>query len=218
MICVEDIDRNLEMRDCGNQVVKGIYGEGWLFRQSEFKLSVPVKWTSEISKPLNGTKMFNGLKERISGSGAKLAKIIVPSRTAFSGTKTEFSPGTYENTFTKTVSFVLLNQGPVVAQKMIYPLANYNDWVIILQRKDDGDTPGFVAGAFEVYGAEQGLKLTEAASEPWSDDTRGGWQVTMQEDGAKYPGIYFLGDGSGNQGRYQLQQFFNGLSYGSDEQ
>lgn len=211
MICVEDIDRNLAARGCDNPIVKGLYSEGWLFRKKYFVMS-RSNYSTDYGKLLNECFVRWGFKPANEGQEEKASKIIVPSRTPFAGTKTEFSPGTYENTFTKTVSFVLLNQGPVVAQKMIAPLAEFDDWVIILHKRDVGENKSVHAGTLEVYGFEQGLKLTEAASEPWSDETLGGWQVTMQETGAIYPGVYFCGDASGQEERAWISEL-NKYSY-----
>ena len=43
---------------------------------------------------------------------------------------------------------------------------------------------------FEVYGFEQGLKLTASARDLNSDDTDGGWSVTLQEQQASSSGIF----------------------------
>jgi hypothetical protein len=120
-------------------------------------------------------------------SGKKPYKLIVPPRTPFSGTKTEFNQGTYINTFNHTVSFVLLNSGPD-ASKVADCLAN-GEYVILLESK----TPDSKAH-WEVYGLRQGLQMSSATREPWNDDTRTGWSFEMQESGSSSAGDWVIDD------------------------
>lgn len=188
MICYEEVVRNINRRPCDNPLVKGIYGQGWLIKRKD------VSWTWSVA-PTENYGNYSIISALAPAAGKKFAKVLVPERTAFQGTKTDFAAGTYENSFTNTAAFVILNQGPIIAQSIIYPLAN-EDWVLVFQRKDNGENSAFQCGSLQVFGLEQGLRLSEGSSEPWSDETRGGWSVTMQETGARLPGVYFKGDTS----------------------
>ena len=76
---------------------------------------------------------------------------------------------------------MVLDDGPDVRGNIIDALAN-GEFVAALENKykgmgktNKGDC------AFQVYGFYQGLKATEMADGKYSEDTHGGWTITMQE-------------------------------------
>lgn len=117
-------------------------------------------------------------------------RIVALGAQPFNGTGTAFAAGTYRNTFTNTFSFVVLDDGPDVRGNIIDALAN-GEFVAVLENKykgmgktNKGDC------AFQVYGFYQGLKATEMADGKYSEDTDGGWTVTMQETKTPKSGLY----------------------------
>lgn len=121
-------------------------------------------------------------------TGAKGYKIVVPEGTPFNGTKIEAVVGTYSTKWNKDVAFVILNSGPDVTGDIIDKLAN-GKFVIVLENVFGGTDS---KNKFEVYGFEQGLKMTAGARDLYSDDTDGGWSVTLQEAGAPTSGIFLF--------------------------
>jgi hypothetical protein len=173
MACEKYIDSNIES-GCSS-VNAGYERQGYIINRSHIDLT-KVQYDADYE----GIVTSMPLK-----SGKKAYKLIVPPRTPFSGTKTEFNQGTYVNTFNHTVAFVLLNSGPD-ASKIADRLAN-GEYVIILESK----TPDSKAH-WEVYGLRQGLQVSSATREPWNDDTRTGWSFEMQESGSNSAGDWAL--------------------------
>lgn len=106
--------------------------------------------------------------------GAKKAyKITQSGKQPFNGTQQEMAEGTYQNTITNTVQFVILAQSADTAAD-VFALAN-GEYVAIIPDKQ---------GNYQVYGYETGLRCSGAVRELYNDDTLAGWQITMVEEGA----------------------------------
>jgi hypothetical protein len=175
MACEKYITSNIESGCSADNA--GYERQGYIINRSDIDLE-KVSYDAD----------YNGIVTTLPLlSGKKAYKLIVPPRTPFSGTKTEFNQGTYINTFNHTVAFVLLNSGPD-ASKVADILAN-GEFVILLQSKTKS-TKSF----WEVYGLRQGLQMSSATREPWNDDTRTGWSVEMQESGSSSAGDWATDD------------------------
>ena len=82
----------------------------------------------------------------------------------------------------------MLNSGPDVSKNIIDQLAN-GRFVFIFENKYAG-TDG--KNTFEIYGLEQGLTASEMTNDKYSEDTDGGWAVTLVEENAPSSGIFFF--------------------------
>lgn len=120
--------------------------------------------------------------------GKHAYKVVVPGNTPFTGTQAAMTTGTYRNKFTKTASIVVLNSGPDVASKVIDQLAN-GRFVFIFENKYQGADK---KNTFEIYGLEQGLAASEMTNEKYSEDTDGGWAVTLEETNAPSSGMFLF--------------------------
>lgn len=107
-------------------------------------------------------------------AGKQTYNIVQSGKTPFSGTQQELQEGTYINTYTNTVQFVILNQGTTTAEQ-VFALMN-GDFVVVLQNN--------AMNTYQVYGIESGLKASALVRELYSDDTLSGWLVTMTEENA----------------------------------
>lgn len=123
-------------------------------------------------------------------AGAQAYEIYVPGNTPFTGTQTAMVEGTYRNKFEKTVSIAILDNGPEVSQKLITKLAN-GSFVVILENKYQGADK---KNTFEIYGLEQGLKMSEGTAEKYNDESEGGWLVSLRESNAPTAGVYFFNE------------------------
>lgn len=106
-------------------------------------------------------------------TGKTAYDIIQGGKTPFTGTQQEMVEGTYQNTITNTVQFVILNQGQTTADE-IFALMN-GEYVVVMQNNN---------GTYQVYGLEVGLHASAMVRELYNDDTLAGWLVTMTEEGA----------------------------------
>lgn len=130
----------------------------------------------------------NIVKTLVLKTGAKAYSVYIPGNTPFTGTNKALVVGTYRNKFTKQVHVIILDNGAEVSRKVIDQLAN-GRFVVILENNYQGATHD---NAFEIYGLETGLSASEMSDDKYSEDTDGGWAVTLEETDAPTSGLYFL--------------------------
>lgn len=159
------LDAAIKGLDCANPIVKGVESSGYIINRADINLAGVTYSTTAV----------NTITAMPLASGASAYDITQPSKTPFSGTQTEMVEGTYQNTFTHTISFVIINHGNNVA-KQINELAN-GEFVVILKNKkvESGSS------AYQIYGLDGGLVASSMVRELYNDDTLAGWQVTMTE-------------------------------------
>lgn len=133
----------------------------------------------------------NIVKNFLLKSGKNAYKVYVPGKTPYTGTNKALATGTYRNKFTKQVKLVVLSNGAGVCHDIIDQLAN-GRFVVILENDFQGATKD---NTFEFYGLELGCAATEMSDDKYSEDTDGGWAVTLEETNAPTSGIFYLKDG-----------------------
>lgn len=162
-LCDFLISSQIDGYNCSNPMVKGAKGDGLIINRADINFG---GITYDSTHPFLITAL--PLK-----SGKTSYKIKQSGKTPYNGTQQELQEGTYQNTFTNTIQFVLLNQGSTTAEQ-IYALMN-GEFVVVLQNNN---------GTYQVYGLEGGLKASAMVRELYSDDTLAGWLVTMTEESA----------------------------------
>ena len=161
--------------DCENMSEKGIEKIGYI-----------VYYADVIKASCN--RSGNIISALALAAGARGYKVVVPEGTPFNGTLIEAVVGNYKTKWNKTVVFVVLDSGPSVSHDIIDKLAN-GKFVIVLENVYAGAES---KNKFEVYGFEQGLKMTASTRDLYSDDTDGGWSVTLQEQSAPSSGVFLF--------------------------
>ena len=174
--CDFKIAKNIAF-DCANMSEKGVEKVGYI-----------VNYADVLKNSCGRTG--NLISSLSLASGARGYKVIVPEGTPFNGTLIEAVVGTYKTKWNKTVAFVILDSGPEVTQDIIDKLAN-GKFVIVLENVYAGADS---KNKFEVYGLEQGLKMTAGTRDLYSDDIDGGWSVTLQEQNAPSSGIFLFSE------------------------
>lgn len=168
---------------CDDPLVQGVEQRGVIINRDDIDFSAAV---------FNATRK-NVIETIALKSGKKAYEVVVMGSTPFTGTNTALATGTYRNTFTNTVSIVILDNGPDVCENVIDGLAN-GEFVVILENKFKGlqkeENPG--DPAFQVYGWYQGLRASEMTNDKYSEDTDGGWAVSLQETRAPKSGVFIF--------------------------
>lgn len=163
---------------CDNPQVAGMKNTGYLINFDDIDWDNIVK-DGESSNIVKTLPLLNG---------KRAYKVIVPGNTPFTGTQAAMVAGNYRNKFTKTASLVVLNSGPDVSKNVIDQLAN-GRFVFIFENKFQGTDK---KNTFEIYGLEQGLSASEITNEKYSEDTDGGWAVTLEETNAPTSGMFLF--------------------------
>ena len=169
-VCDYSIKRDIAP-SCDDPIVPGVEQVGVIFNRSDIDFS-----TVSFSETHKNVIETLALK-----AGAKGYKVVVYGNSPFNGTNTALATGTYRNTFTNTVNMVILDNNPDVCADVIDGLAN-GEFVVILENKGKSlgaEDKGY--SAFQVYGYYQGLNAAEIANDKYSEETEGGWSVSLTE-------------------------------------
>ena len=162
-LCDFIISADIQGYDCENPMVKGAKADGLIINRKDINLSGITYDTNDPFK-ITALPLLQG----------KTAYDIVQGgKTPYTGSQQEMQEGTYQNTLTNTVQFVILNQGLTTANQ-VFALMN-GEFVVVLQNNN---------GTYQVYGIEAGLRASAMVRELYNDDTLSGWLVTMTEENA----------------------------------
>lgn len=162
-LCDFLISADIQGYDCENPMVKGAKADGLIINRKDINMSGV---TYDSSNPFKVTALPLA-------SGKTAYDIVQGGKTPFTGSQQEMAEGTYQNTFTNTVQFVILNQGTTTADQ-VFALMN-GEFVVVLQNNN---------GTYQVYGLEAGLRASAMVRELYNDDTLSGWLITMTEENA----------------------------------
>ena len=161
---------------CDALVTKGLESDGVIINRDDIDFSQTV---FNSSNP-------NIIESLVLKTGKKGYLVNQLGNTPFTGTQSTLEVGTYRNTWTHTIPIVVLNNGPDVAKNIIDGLAN-GTFVVILRNKFKGTGDA----EYQVYGYTQGLLASEGTNDKYSDDTDGGWIITLQETGVRMSAMFF---------------------------
>lgn len=162
-LCDFLISADIQGYDCENPMVKGAKANGLIINKADINMDGV---TYDSSNPFLVTALPLN-------TGKTAFDIVQGGKTPYTGSQQEMQEGTYQNTITNTIQFVILNQGTTTAEQ-VYALMN-GEFVVILQNNN---------GTYQVYGLEAGLRASAMVRELYNDDTLSGWLVTMTEENA----------------------------------
>lgn len=175
-VCDTVISQGIE-QDCDNPIVKGLEPDGIIANRGDIDFSATVF----------DTDMKNVIKTLLMKSGKKAYPVVQMGAKPFTGAKTSLKTGTYRNSFTNEIPIAILDNGPEVAQNVIDGLAN-GSFVLILRNVHKGDAG---KSEYQIYGYYQGLRASAIENEKYSEDTEGGWLVTLQEESVPKSALFY---------------------------
>lgn len=155
---------------CEDIVSKGFEADGIIINRADI----------DFTKTLFDDENKSIIKQLVLKSGKKGFKVVQNGNTPFTGTTSSLTVGTYGNKWTHEVKIVVLANTPDVTEGVIDKLAN-GKFVLILRNVTKG-TDG--KGEYQVYGYAQGMTCSAGENDKYSEDTEGGWLMTLQETSA----------------------------------
>ncbi|MCI6672426.1 MAG: hypothetical protein PUG96_02440 [Prevotellaceae bacterium] len=176
-ICDSIISKGIAV-DCDNPIVKGLEADGIICNRADV----------DFSQCVFDSDNKNIIKSLVLKSSKKGYPVVQQGATPFSGAKTNLVVGTYRNTFTNEIPIAILDNSPEVAQNIVDGLAN-GSFVLLLRNVHKG-----AAGKseYQIYGYYQGLRASAIDNEKYSEDTDGGWLVTLQETSVPKSALFFF--------------------------
>jgi len=161
-IIASDINFN-----CADLVSRGLEPDGVIINRKDIDFASTV--FDAVKK--------NVIKTLALKTGTKGYEVQQMGSTPFANTQITLNVGTYRNTFTSQVGLAILSNSPDVAENIIDGLAN-GTFVCVLKNPYAGSNGD---SRYQIFGYAQGLKASELANEKWSEETDGGWLVTLTE-------------------------------------
>ena len=162
--------------NCENPIVRGLEADGVIINRSDVDFA-NCKF-DETAK--------NILKQLILKSGKKGFDVVQMGNTPFTGAASNMEVGTYRNTWTHDIPIAVLANDPTACNKIIDALTNGN-FVLILKNKNKGANGD---GEYQIFGYHQGCRASAGTNDKYSEDTEGGWLITLQEQNAPKSGMF----------------------------
>lgn len=163
---------------CEDQVTKGLEADGVIMNRDDIDFT---KTVFDDSNP-------NIIKQLVLKTGKKAYAIVQQGNKPFTGTKSELNVGTYRNTWNHELPVIILANTPGVIANVVDGLAN-GKFVSIVRNVAKGADG---KGEFQVFGYSQGLKASAGTCEKYSDDTEGGWLITLREEQTPKAALFFF--------------------------
>lgn len=151
---------------CENPIFTGVENKAWIFNKKDIE-----SFTWELDDAGQKTNVITAITMVSGKNGYTIDQI---GKTPYTGTTTSMTEGNIANTFTENISFVVPDNSPL-AGMILDSLAN-GKYVVIIENEYDG-VDG--RGKFQVYGAKKGLVASAIENDKYSEDTNGGWSVTL---------------------------------------
>ena len=163
---------------CDDIIVKGFEKDGIIINRDDI----------DFDKSTLDNTASNIIKTLVLKTGKKGYAVHQMGNTPFTGAKSDLNIGTYRNTWTHEIPIAILSNTPDVCENIIDGLAN-GTFVLILRNKFKGEGG---KGEYQVYGYHQGLIASAGTEEKYSDDTDGGWLITLQETAAPKSAMFYF--------------------------
>lgn len=176
-ICETIISKDIAVA-CEDMVSKGMEADGVLINRGD------VDFTATVFDDDNK----NIIKQLVLKTGKKGYAVMQPGNTPYTGTKSSLVVGTYRNSWTHEVQIVVLANTPEVAAEIIDRLAN-GKFLLILRNVTKGADG---KGEFQIYGYAQGLTCSAGENDKYSEETEGGWLMTLQETSAPKSAMFLF--------------------------
>lgn len=178
-LCDRSVISDIQL-NCNEPIQRGLESIGYLVRRADIDFG-SVTFNENNNNIIEDLPLLTGKK----------AVRIYQENNAFTGTNSAVEVGTYMNSTTHNVAFVVLDKGPDVAHDIIDPLISGEEFVVILENKYKGLQKTLSgSAAFQVYGFHQGAVVSAGDSDKYSDDTLSGWAITLTESRAPKSEMY----------------------------
>lgn len=165
--------------DCGNSVFTGVEQKAWIFNKAEIEDFV-------YAQDSQSHDIANKIVEFQMVSGKKGYTVEQLGKTPYTGTTVELAEGNFGNTWTNTVS-LLVPDNSIAASKDILDQLGNGKFVVVIENSYNGSDK---ESKFQVFGVKKGLTCSAMTNDKYSEDSLGGWQVTLTEEGAPNSAVF----------------------------
>lgn len=176
-LCNTLIAQDIEV-SCDGVGIKGFEADGKIINRADIDFSA-TQFDSQND---------NVITSLVLKTGKKAYNVSQLGNTPFTGMATNLNIGTYINTWITDIPLAILANDPGVAKNVIDVLAN-GEFVLILKNKARGTNGN---AKYQIFGYAQGCRASAGTREAYSDDTEGGWLVTLQEQNHPKSALFYF--------------------------
>lgn len=167
--------------DCDNPIFTGLESKAYIFNKSEI-----ASFTYDEDEPnlITGITMktYDDDGSDVEYSGYTITQI---GKQPYTGTNTALVEGNVSNKFTETLNFVVPDNSPTAAA-ILDNIANGRFVVIVANEFTGSDGKG----KFQCYGVKKGLVATSIENDKYSEDTDGGWSISLSSENAPNSSLF----------------------------
>lgn len=175
-LCNSLIAQDIE-NDCANVGIKGLEPDGKIINRSDIDFSA-------TQFNANNDAIIETLVLKTGKTAFDVAQL---GNTPFTGLVQNLNIGTYVNTWTTDIPIAVLANNPAVTKNVIDVLSN-GEFVLILKNKNTGISGN---AKYQVFGYAQGCRASAGTRDAYSEDTEGGWLITLQEANHPKSAMFF---------------------------
>lgn len=175
-LCTKLLDSCLNA-NCDNPIFQGVDAVAYIFNHSEVESLTYDQTNPNLVTAIN-MKENNG----VAYTGYKINQF---GKTPYTGTTTTMTEGNIFNRYDSEFHFIVPDNSPTSA-KLIDALKD-GKFVVVIKNEYEG-TDG--KGTFQIYGGKKGLVASAIEGAKYSDDTEGGWSVTLTETGSPVSALF----------------------------
>lgn len=167
--------------DCNNPVFQGVDAVAYIFNKSEVD-SLTYDQTNPNLVTAIVMKTHEVDNSDITYTGYKINQL---GKTPYTGTTTTMTEGNIFNRYTSEFHFVVPDNSPTAAN-LIDALKD-GKFMVVIKNEYEG-TDG--QGTYQIYGGKKGLVASAIEGAKYSDDTEGGWAITLTEEGSPVSALF----------------------------
>ena len=158
---------------CDNPIYTGIDGVAYIFNKSEIA-DFTIDGTHPNLVTAISMKTHQVDNNDVSYTGYKIQQF---GKTPFTGTQVTMVEGNVANKFNSEVHFTVPDNCPSASE--ILDMLKDGKFVVVLANDYTGSDG---QGKYQIFGAKKGLSCTAIENDKYSEDTDGGWAVTLTEE------------------------------------
>lgn len=161
--------------DCDKPIYTGIDAKAWLFNKED----VNITFSEDDANVITDINMI----------GTAVGYTVTQfGKTPYSGTATNMVEGNASNKFNNTFMFIVPDNSHTASNKVIDNLAN-GKFVAVINNEYEGSDG---ESHYQVYGSKKGLTASAIDNDKYSEDTDGGWQITLVEENTPISGAFLV--------------------------
>jgi len=170
--------------DCDNPVFEGAEPKAWIWNKTDV---ASITYDTQDANIITDISMRvieegQGTDPDVLAHGYTISQL---GKTPFSGSNTSMVEGNYGNTFTETIQFLVPDNSPA-ASALLDNMAGGKFFLVMENQYDGSDSKG----KFNAYGAKKALTCTAMERQLYSDDSMGGWLVTLTAEKQPTSGVF----------------------------